>query len=128
MFGSSTAAERRSRSFAERRLGPKDKGGNPLGGELFTVFNIEYMFPLAGGLQGAVFADAGSLHHDVRLPSSDPGGDMRYALGLGLRYKVADRPPAARLRCEPKPKGEGVLRRVSTSVSASRFILARGRP
>jgi outer membrane protein assembly factor BamA len=76
------------RSFAERRLGPKDKSGNPLGGELLTVFNIEYMFPIGGGLQGAVFADAGSLHHEVRLPTSDPGGEMRYALGVGLRYKL----------------------------------------
>ena len=25
------------RSFAERELGPKDSGGNPLGGEIYTV-------------------------------------------------------------------------------------------
>ena len=73
------------RSFGERDLGPHDPKGNPIGGEFFTVFNVEYTYPLYGELQGAVFFDAGNL-----LPSSEePGlGDMRYALGLGLRYKL----------------------------------------
>ena len=73
------------RSFGERDLGPHDRHGNPLGGEFFTVFNAEYTFPLYGELQGAAFADAGNL-----LPTSEqPGLDaMRYALGLGLRYKL----------------------------------------
>jgi outer membrane protein insertion porin family len=78
------------RSFTERDLGPHD-GGNPIGGEFFTVFNAEYTFPIYGELQGAVFFDAGNL-----LPSSgDPFtavtaglDDMRYAIGLGLRYKL----------------------------------------
>lgn len=73
------------RSFAERDLGPHDRHGYPVGGEFFTVFNAEYTFPLYGELQGAVFADAGNL-----LPISDDLGleDLRYALGVGLRYKL----------------------------------------
>ncbi len=73
------------RSFGERKLGPHDPKGNPIGGEFLTVFNVEYTFPLYGELQGAAFFDAGNL-----LPTSeDPGLDnMRYALGLGLRYKL----------------------------------------
>ncbi|MDP9004108.1 MAG: BamA/TamA family outer membrane protein [Verrucomicrobiota bacterium] len=78
------------RSFAERDLGPENNG-YPTGGEFFTVFNVEYTFPLYGELLGAAFVDAGNL-----LPSSeDPftkvtaGLDnMRYAVGLGLRYKL----------------------------------------
>jgi outer membrane protein assembly factor BamA len=78
------------RSFTERDLGPHD-GDNPIGGEFFTVFNVEYTFPIYGELQGAAFFDAGNL-----LPSSeDPFArasagfdDMRYAVGLGLRYKL----------------------------------------
>jgi outer membrane protein insertion porin family len=72
------------RSFAERDLGPKDKEGHPLGGEFFTVFNAELTFPIAGGLQGAVFADAGNLRGHKELGVSD----MRYALGVGLRYAL----------------------------------------
>jgi outer membrane protein assembly complex protein YaeT len=73
------------RSFGERDLGPHDNHGHPVGGEFFTVFNVEYTFPILGELQGAVFTDAGNL-----LPSSEDLGlnDMRYAIGAGLRYKL----------------------------------------
>jgi outer membrane protein assembly complex protein YaeT len=73
------------RSFGERDLGPHDPKGNPIGGEFYTIFNVEYTFPIYGELQGAAFFDAGDL-----LPTSEELGvdDMRYALGLGLRYKL----------------------------------------
>src|SRR5438309_1182256 len=73
------------RSFGERKLGPSDPKGNPIGGEFYTVFNVEYTFPIYGELQGALFFDAGNL-----LPTSEEPGvdDMRYALGGGLRYKL----------------------------------------
>jgi outer membrane protein assembly factor BamA len=73
------------RSFGERDLGPHDNHGHPVGGEFFTVFNVEYTFPILGELQGAVFTDAGNL-----LPTSEDIGlnDMRYAIGGGLRYKL----------------------------------------
>src|SRR5947209_1089015 len=73
------------RSFGERDLGPHDPKGNPIGGEFYTVFNVEYTFPIFGELQGALFFDAGDL-----LPTSEEPGvdDMRFALGGGLRYKL----------------------------------------
>jgi len=73
------------RSFDERYLGPLEKHGYPLGGEFFSVFNVEYTFPLYGELQGALFVDAGNL-----LPDADNIGfdSMRYAVGLGLRYRL----------------------------------------
>jgi outer membrane protein insertion porin family len=73
------------RSFGERTLGPLDPKGNPIGGEFYTVFNVEYTFPIFGELQGALFFDAGNL-----LPTSEHPGldDMRYGLGGGLRYKL----------------------------------------
>src|SRR2546423_3426395 len=78
------------RSFAERDLGPHDHG-HPIGGEFFSVFNVEYTFPIYGEILGAVFFDAGNL-----LPNStDPFqtvtagfDDMRYGVGVGLRYKL----------------------------------------
>jgi outer membrane protein insertion porin family len=73
------------RSFGERTLGPLDPKGNPIGGEFYTIFNVEYTFPIYGELQGALFFDAGNL-----LPTSEEPGldDMRYGLGAGLRYKL----------------------------------------
>jgi outer membrane protein insertion porin family len=73
------------RSFGERDLGPHDHRGHPLGGEFYTVFNVEYTFPLYGELQGAVFVDAGNLLPDADNPGFD---DMRYGIGVGLRYKL----------------------------------------
>jgi outer membrane protein insertion porin family len=73
------------RSFGERDLGPHDNHGHPVGGEFFTVFNVEHTFPIFGELQGAIFTDAGNL-----LPTSEDVGlrNMRYAIGAGLRYKL----------------------------------------
>ena len=89
------------RSFAERELGPSDRRGNPLGGEFYTIFNAEYIFPIYGELQGALFFDAGNL-----LPSSeDPSFDeMRYALGGGLRYKLPIGPIRLDYGINPNPQ------------------------
>jgi outer membrane protein assembly complex protein YaeT len=73
------------RSFGERDLGPHDHRGHPLGGEFYTIFNVEYTFPIYGELQGAVFVDAGNLLPDADNPGFD---DMRYGIGAGLRYKL----------------------------------------
>lgn len=73
------------RSFAELTLGPRDRQGYPLGGQGFTVFNIEYTFPLIGDLYGAVFIDAGNVVSEARDFGLD---DMRYAVGAGLRYNL----------------------------------------
>jgi len=89
------------RSFGERDLGPHDHRGHPLGGEFFTVFNVEYTFPIFGELQGAVFTDAGNL-----LPTSEEPGldDMRYAIGAGLRYKLPVGPIRLDYGVNPDPQ------------------------
>jgi outer membrane protein insertion porin family len=73
------------RSFSEFTLGPKDRAGYPLGGQAFTVFNVEYTFPIYGDLQGAVFCDAGNV---VANASRFGVESMRYAVGAGLRYNL----------------------------------------
>ncbi|HEY8903462.1 MAG TPA: outer membrane protein assembly factor BamA [Chthoniobacterales bacterium] len=89
------------RSFSEYTLGPKDHAGYPLGGQGYTVFNIEYTFPIYGDLQGAVFTDAGNV---VSRAANFGVEDMRYAVGAGLRYNL----PIGALRLDyglnPDPK------------------------
>jgi outer membrane protein assembly complex protein YaeT len=84
------------RSFQERSMGFRDPGsGDPVGGNFFTVFNVEYEIPLAAvtGLSVVPFTDAGNLIFD----DSDAGlDDLRYAVGLGLRYET----PIGPLRAE----------------------------
>jgi len=89
------------RSFTERDLGPHDRHGYPIGGDIFTVFNAELDFPLRGALIGAVFADAGNV-----VPEFKNAGlqNMRYALGIGLRYKLPIGPIRLDVGFNPDPK------------------------
>jgi outer membrane protein insertion porin family len=89
------------RSFGERDLGPHDHRGHPLGGEFYTIFNVEYTFPLYGELQGAVFVDAGNLLPDADNPSFS---DMRYGIGAGLRYKLPIGPIRLDYGVNPNPR------------------------
>lgn len=89
------------RSFGERDLGPHDPKDNPIGGEFFTVFNVEYTFPLYGELAGAAFFDAGNLLPTAEKPGLD---DMRYALGLGLRYRLPIGPIRLDYGVNPDPQ------------------------
>ncbi len=90
------------RSFGERDLGPHDRQ-YPIGGEFFTVFNLEYTFPIWGELLGAVFFDAGNL-----LPNAEDASfaDMRYAIGAGLRYKLPIGPIRLDYGVNPDPRAE----------------------
>jgi len=88
------------RSFGERDLGPHDRFGNPIGGEFYTVFNAEYTFPIYGELLGAVFVDAGNLLPDAGSPSLN---DMRYGIGVGLRYNLPIGPVRLDYGINPDP-------------------------
>ncbi len=88
------------RSFAERDLGPKDKGGHPLGGEFYSVLNAEFTFPLISALQGAVFVDAGNLAGHDEVGASG----LRYAIGLGLRYRLPVGPLRIDYGVNPDPQ------------------------
>ncbi|HSH39636.1 MAG TPA: BamA/TamA family outer membrane protein [Chthoniobacterales bacterium] len=90
------------RSYPERELGPKFDG-DEIGGEFFTVFNLEYSFPIWGELMGAVFFDAGNLLPDVE----DAGlSDMRYAIGFGLRYALPIGPLRIDYGINPDPRDD----------------------
>ncbi len=94
------------RSFRERRLGPFDRHGNPIGGQAFTAFNAELTFPLYGQLQGAVFADAGNLI----ATSSDAGvQEMRYGIGIGVRYALPIGPLRLDLALNPNPRDQEAI-------------------
>lgn len=89
------------RSFQERELGPKDPGGYPIGGQVFTVINAEVDFPITGALRGAVFADAGNVIAEFENAGVE---DMRYGLGVGLRYGLPIGPVRLDAAVNPNPK------------------------
>ena len=89
------------RSFNELDLGPHDRFGHPIGGEYYTIFNVEYTFPIYGDLMGAVFVDAGNLLRDASSLSLD---DMRYGIGAGLRYNLPIGPVRLDYGVNPDPR------------------------
>jgi outer membrane protein insertion porin family len=95
-----TGGSRSVRSFNERKLGPKDKSGDPLGGQTYQVYNFEVVFPLAGGFEGALFVDAGSVGSEI----SDGFTELRYAVGGGLRYPLPIGPLRIDYGINPSPK------------------------
>jgi outer membrane protein assembly complex protein YaeT len=91
------------RSFGEMDMGPFDKHtGNPIGGQAFTIANVEYDFPMfLTDLRGAVFVDAGNL-----LPHFQQFGleDERYAIGAGIRYALPIGPLRLDYGVNPDPR------------------------
>jgi outer membrane protein insertion porin family len=70
------------RSFQLDGLGPKDSGGDPLGGLAMLLFNIEIQWPVFNNIYVAAFADAGNLWsatEDIQ-PT-----DLQLGVGPGLR-------------------------------------------
>lgn len=70
------------RSFQLDGLGPKDSGGDPLGGLAMLLFNLEIQWPVFNNIYVAAFADAGNLWsaaEDIQ-PT-----DLQVGVGPGLR-------------------------------------------
>jgi len=72
------------RSFNERTLGPKDTTGHPVGGETFSVANVEFVTPIRDNLDLALFGDAGSTGRRMGSELGQTG----FAIGPGLRYRL----------------------------------------
>lgn len=73
------------RGFDLDTAGPLDPDGQPLGGNMLFVLNLEDRFPIYHNLGGVIFFDWGNvfdLIEDFRF------SDLRETTGLGLRYKT----------------------------------------
>ena len=73
------------RGYRERRLGPLDAKGNPLGGNVLVVVNVEWRFPLWRWLGGAVFFDSGAVTGRVADLAVD---ELRSGVGAGVRLRT----------------------------------------
>lgn len=74
------------RAFPIDRLGivgeTLDAAGNPLGGAGLALVNVEWRFPLAGVVGGALFVDGGNVWSAWRRMTV---ADLRWGAGLGVR-------------------------------------------
>jgi len=69
------------RGYGYQSLGPRDPGGDPIGGSSLTEFSVEGRYRF-GDLGVVAFVDGGQVYE-----SSTPRfSDLRYGAGLGARY------------------------------------------
>jgi outer membrane translocation and assembly module TamA len=90
------------RSFKQDELGPVDSLGNELGGEAFNVVTVELRQRLRGRFDGALFWDAGNLESDFE--DFFHLGNVRHALGFGLRYLLPVGPVRLDVGFNPDPR------------------------
>jgi outer membrane protein assembly complex protein YaeT len=92
------------RSFRQDELGPKDVGGDPLGGEGYTVLSFEFRQGIVDRLEAAAFYDTGN----VSTEASDTlkFEDLRSGIGAGLRYLLPIGPVRLDAAWNPNPRDE----------------------
>ena len=76
------------RGFKENTLGPHDSLGNPWGGKLKVVGNLEFFFPPPflsenKSLRMSAFLDAGNVYDHQR---NFDAGELRYSTGIALGW------------------------------------------
>ncbi len=78
------------RGFTIKNIGPKDKNGNPIGGNKALLLNLETQYPFTKSLRGFVFYDRGNVYGlgpDLSTTSKDfVLGKMRNSAGAGIRF------------------------------------------
>lgn len=87
------------RGYKFESIGPK-VNGEPTGGQVFLALQSELRIPIVGDLQGAVFCDQGGVWFDRIRVTLD---DLRYAVGVGLRFVTPAGALAADLGWNPHP-------------------------
>jgi outer membrane protein assembly complex protein YaeT len=73
------------RGYDFQTLGPEDSEGNPLGGNVMVLGNVEARFSVAGSFGAVLFCDAGGIWTEIQEISSGTAG---FGIGAGVRYNT----------------------------------------
>ncbi|MDQ7787251.1 MAG: outer membrane protein assembly factor BamA [Thermodesulfovibrionales bacterium] len=73
------------RGYEQDTLGPKGKDGNPTGGNVFLMENLELRTLLGKGIGVVAFLDGGNVWVDI---TDVDLADIKFTAGLGLRYNT----------------------------------------
>lgn len=71
------------RGYEQDTLGPKGSDGNPTGGNLFAMTNLELRTNISKGLGIVTFIDAGNVWQTTANLSN-----LKFTTGIGLRYNT----------------------------------------
>ena len=95
-----SGGENSVRSFTQSKLGPRDAGGTPIGGEVRTTLSLELRQRIFGPLSVAAFGDYGN----VAISASKPFKGFRTAVGGGVRYALPIGPLRLDVGVNPRPR------------------------
>ena len=73
------------RGYDFQTLGPEDDDGNPLGGNVMVLGNVEARISLLGNLGVVLFCDVGGVWTELQQISK---GSTGFGAGLGIRYNT----------------------------------------
>ena len=73
------------RGFEQDTAGPLAPNGEPTGGNMLAILNLEYRFPVYKALGAVIFFDYGSVFEQVTDFDFE---EMRESAGIGIRYKT----------------------------------------
>ncbi|UCB51751.1 MAG: outer membrane protein assembly factor BamA [Candidatus Zixiibacteriota bacterium] len=71
------------RGFKENSMGPTDEGGDPAGGNVMVVGNVEYRRGLFWKFGCTIFVDVGNLWEKPRQINA---GDFKLSSGVGIQF------------------------------------------
>lgn len=105
------------RSFRESQLGPKDSGGNPLGGDTSSTATLEFRYPLWKSFEGSLFVDAGNVN--LLMDDYLEFRDIRYGVGPGIRWLLPIGPVRLDWGINPNPRSDESSNVLHFSVGSS---------
>ncbi|MCA8981755.1 MAG: outer membrane protein assembly factor BamA [Planctomycetes bacterium] len=105
------------RSFRESQLGPKDTGGNPVGGDTSSTATVEFRYPLWKSFEGSLFVDAGNVN--LLLDDYLSFRDIRYGIGPGIRWLLPIGPVRLDWGINPNPRDDESHHVLQFSVGSS---------
>lgn len=105
------------RSFRQSQLGPKDAGGNPLGGDTSSTATVEFRYPLWKSFEGSLFIDAGNVN--LLLDDYLEFRDIRYGIGPGIRWLLPIGPVRLDWGVNPNPRSDESRNVLQFSVGSS---------
>ncbi len=73
------------RGYDFQTLGPEDEEGNPLGGNVMVLGNVEARFSIIGNFGAVLFCDAGGVWTELQQIDA---GSTGFGTGVGIRYNT----------------------------------------
>ena len=70
------------RGYEYKEVSPEDAEGNPIGGKIYFLSNLEWKYPIVEVIKGVIFVDAGNVWREAGEIGE---GELKTGVGVGIR-------------------------------------------